>query len=191
MPYIGFGDAIPTPNYWQHPTRTGNFYSWCTRDLLEMPDVKAWSYLFNDERLRDFAFNHTVKFNHCYPAGGVPGKGFWKINDQKKIVVEPEFDKTLQRLSAYRDSGMINLSTVRNMMNYWIATEKIKFEYQPGGKIKIINQNDYDIKGLSLTIKANRVVVEGKTPSEKKVGSDLIFWFDLKAGESTVIEQVK
>ncbi len=188
IPYIGFGDCIPTPNYWQHPTRTGNFYSWCTKDLLEMPDVSLWNYLFSPDRLNDFAFNRSVKFNHCYPSGGVVDKGFWKINEQKKIVVEPEFEKVLERFAAYRDSGLINLSTVRDMMNYWIDCEKIRFDYDPDGKIKITNQNDHDVKGLSLAVKANVVSIDGKTPSQKKDGSDLIFWFDLKAGESAMLQ---
>ena len=191
IPYIGFGDCIPTPNYWQHPTKTADFYSWCTRDMLEMADVGLWNYLFSPERLNDFAYNRTVKFNHCYPAGGVVDKGFWKINDQKKIVVEPEFEKVLERLATYRDSGLINLSTVRDLMNYWIDCEKIKFDYNSDGKIKITNLNDHTIKGLSLAAKANAVSVEGKTPIQKKDGGDLIFWFDLNAGESVILHLSK
>ncbi len=188
IPYAGFGDATPTPNYWQYPTMTGNFYSWCTRDLLEMPDVNLWKYHFNTERLNDFVNLRTIKFNHCYPAGGVLEKGFWKLNDQKKIVIEPEFEKTLERLAAYRDSGLINLSTVRDLMNYWIDCEKIKFDYLQDGKINITNQNDHDVKGLSLIAKTTSVLLDGKIPSNKKDGSDLIFWFDLKAGRTATIQ---
>jgi hypothetical protein len=118
-------------------------------------------------------------------------KGFWKINDEKKIVVEPEFEKILERLASYRDSGLINLSTVRDMMNYWIDSEKIKFDYLADGKIKVSNLNDHDIKGLSFAAKANRVFGDGKTLSEKKDGSDLIFWFDLKAGEGVELQLTK
>ncbi|MCX6290284.1 MAG: hypothetical protein NT126_00795 [Bacteroidetes bacterium] len=187
IPYSGFGDAVPTPCYWLHQTRTGNFYSWCTKDLLEMPDVNLWNYFFSNERLKDFAHNRAVKFNHCYPAGGVENKGFWKMNEQKKIVVEPEFEKMLERLAAYRDSGLINVSTVRDLLNYWISCEKIKFDYSVNGKIIIENQNDHDVKGLSLVVKASHVMIDGITPASKKDGSDLIFWFDMKAGQRSEI----
>ncbi|MEO8088593.1 MAG: hypothetical protein ABI763_17375, partial [Bacteroidota bacterium] len=63
-PYPGFGDAGPSPLYWRNPTRTGSFYSWMTRDLLEMPNPDSWMYHFSTERLNDFVTQRAVKFEH-------------------------------------------------------------------------------------------------------------------------------
>jgi len=182
-PYPGFGDAAPQPLYWRHPTRTDNFISWPTRDLLEMHDAAAWSYHFNNERLNDFVHQRAVKFEHCYPAGSIPEKGYWKKNERGEIVVEPEFDKFLAKLSAYRDSGWINSTTVRNLLDYWIACENLSFEYTDSNSVIVTNQNETELKGVALAVKAGNVISEKKM-EKKFFDGDLIFWFDMKAGES-------
>ena len=112
-PYPGYGDAAPAPLYWKHPTRTGNFYSWMTRDLLEMHDPESWNYHFSSERLNDLVQQRAVKFEHCYPAGSIEGKGYWKKDSLNKIVITPQFEHALEQLSSYRDRGLINLTTVK------------------------------------------------------------------------------
>ncbi len=187
-PYSGFGDAAPTPIYWKHPTRTGNFYSWPTRDMLEMHDPKDWSYHFSPDRLNDFSNQHAVKFVHCYPAGGAFDRGYWAMDSNKKLVVEPEFEKTLQRLSTYRDSGLINVTTVRDLLNHLTACENIRLEYQEDGSIKIKNLNDDEIKGISFTTTAKKVLVNKRAPKYKIKNNALVFWFNLKGNKSATIK---
>ncbi|MCX6274024.1 MAG: hypothetical protein NTV09_02290, partial [Bacteroidetes bacterium] len=185
-PYPGFGDAAPAPLFWKHPTRTGNFYSWMTRDLLEMPDPGKWSFHFSTERLNDFVQQRAVKFEHCYPAGSIEGSGFWKIDGEKKIVIEPQFEKALEQLALYRDSGLINLTTVRELLDYWIACENIRFEYVDNASVIITNENKVAIKGISFAVSAGQITTTKKF-QQKSVDGDLIFWFDMKAGESVLV----
>jgi hypothetical protein len=186
-PYPGFGDAAPTPLYWQCPTRTENFYSWPTRDLLEMPVDDAWNFHFSTERLNDFVQQRAVKFEHCYPAGSIEGSGYWKYNSEKKLVVDPQFEKALEQLASYRDRGLINLTTVRDLLGYWIACERIRFTYPDSGTVKITNENQTELKAVSFAVAANKISAD-KEIQQKNSGRDLIFWMDMKAGESVVLK---
>jgi hypothetical protein len=185
-PYPGFGDAAPQPLYWKHPTRTANFISWPTRDLLEMRDPAAWNFHFSNERLNDIVQQRAVKIEHCYPAGSIPDKGFWKKNESNEIVVDPEFNKFLERLAAYRDNGLINSTTVRSLIDYWSACENIHFEYADSNKVIITNQNSFEMKALSFAVNAEKIITVKKL-EQKFIDGDLIFWFDMKAGESVEI----
>jgi len=186
-PYPGFGDAAPSPLYWKSPTRTDNFYSWPTRDLLEMHDPEAWNFHFSTERLNDFVQQRTVKFEHCYPAGSTPGNGYWKFNSDNKIVIEPQFEKALEQLASFRDSGLINLCTVRELLDYWVACEKISFEYPGINTVKIINGNSTAVKGVSFAVSAKKIITE-KYITQKFDGNDLVFWFDMKPGETVELQ---
>jgi len=182
-PYPGFGDAAPQPLYWRNPTRTSNFISWSTRDLLEMHDPVLWRYHFSKERMNDFVHQRSVKFEHCYPAGSIPERGFWKKNEKNEIVVEPEFNKVLEMFAAYRDSGEINSTTVSSLIDYWVACENISIEYTGSNTVKIINHNNTEIKGVSFAVNAKRILSD-KNFEQKFFDGDLIFWFDMKSGES-------
>lgn len=185
-PYAGFGDAAPAPLYWKHPTRTGSSYSWMTRDLLEMPDPDKWSFHFSTERLNDFVQQRAVKFEHCYPAGSIEGSGFWKFDAEKKIVIEPQFEIALQQLASFRDRGLINLTTVRELLDYWIACENIRFDYIDSTSVKITNENKVELKGISFAVAA-RQITTAKIFQQKSADGDLIFWCDMKAGESVLV----
>jgi hypothetical protein len=182
-PYPGFGDAAPQPLYWKSPTRTGDFISWPTRDLLEIHDPGLWKYHFSKERMNDFLHQRAVKFEHCYPAGSIPGRGFWTKNDKNEIVVEPNFNYVLEMFAAYRDSGWINSTTVSSLLDYWLACENINFEYTGSTTVKITNRNKSDLKGISFAVNAKKILSDKKI-NQKFFDGDLIFWFDMKAGES-------
>ena len=70
------------------------------------------------------------------------------------------------------------------MMHYQESLLQIEFVYSSENEIIIINHNPHIINDLSLTIKASQVEVEGKKTTSKRSGDDLIFWFDISAGES-------
>jgi len=185
-PYPGFGDAAPQPLYWRHPSRTGNFISWGTRDLLEMHDPASWEYHYGSRKLNDFVYQRAIKFEHCYPAGSIEDRGFWKKNEKNILVVEPEFNKVLQRLSAYADSGWINNTTVKSLLDYWVAQENISFDYTDSNVVKITNRNTSEIKGVSFAVNARKIISQKKM-NQKIFDGDLIFWFDMKAGESVSV----
>jgi hypothetical protein len=185
-PYPGFGDAAPQPLYWRHPTLTGNFISWPTRDLLEMHDPSMWDYHFSNERLNDFVNQRAVKFEHCYPAGSIVGKGFWKKNDNNELVIDDKFEKALQRLRSYEDSGLINNTTVRDLIGYWLNCENIQIEYTDSATVEISNKNNKKVPGISFAVSAKKLS-STKIIHQKFFQGDLIFWMDLEANEKVTV----
>jgi hypothetical protein len=186
-PYSGFGDFYPKPDYWQHPSRTASVYHWPTASVLFVSENRLWDYYFGEKVLRHFVNDWAVEINHCYPAWTDPKKGFWIWSGDSTIIAAPGFNRTLQRMAALRDEGKLNVTTIRDFMDYQLALEQIKYEILADGAIRITNLSNKEIKGLSLATHSLLLLVNGVPPSQKIVGDDVVFWFDLWAGESKTI----
>ena len=65
-------------------------------------------------------------------------------------------------------------------------TENIRFEYVDSASVKITNENKAAIKGLSFAVSAGQITTT-KIFQQKSADGDLIFWFDMKAGESVLV----
>ncbi len=76
------------------------------------------------------------------------------------------------------------------MLDYWIMTEKISFRYLPDGVIHVYNNNDKPVKGLSLIVRSENVLVNGVVPRSRKVGDETIFWFDINPGDHAVLKVI-
>ena len=189
-PYSGWRYNIPSPELWQHKTKTENIYHWQTPNVLFVENEGLWNFYFNEGVMNDFVDNWSVKFNHCYPAWVDPKKGFWKFNADSVIVAQPGFNATLELMAKYRDLGKLNLTTIQNYLDYRIATESVEYKLLVDGRIKITNNSGSDIIGLSFAGKASFVLVDRLKPQQKKSCEYIIFWFDLKAGESKVIRLI-
>lgn len=181
----GKHDALRTPLYWTHPTVTGPFYSWAAFTISE--DIL---HLYREQNLQQLIQNRGVIINHTYLArvpshkqGGKfiirDGNGSW--------IIHPAFDRLLKRMDTLRDQGKLHLTTVREIMNYWIAISNVRVEYAPNGSILLHNENQHKIAGLSMAIRGTEVYVNGKKPAQKKADGDLIFWFDLEPNATVVI----
>ncbi len=190
-PYRGFGDFLPKPDYWQHPTRTDNIYHWPNTKVLYVKNYNMWQYLFNKVQFSLFIENWGLEINHCYPARVNEKKGFWEYNTNGEIVSAKGFDKTLATMKQLHDKGLLYLSTLQNYLNYRIAIGKIHYSFLPYGIIKITNRSNTDLKGLSFAVKAKAVLVNGIKPEEKKIDDGLIFWFNLKKDNSAILRFVK
>ncbi|MDG1850129.1 MAG: hypothetical protein P8I82_06575 [Flavobacteriales bacterium] len=184
-PYIGFGNAFPTPYYWQHQSEAPGVYFWPTHSVLEPGN--NWDYYFNAQRINDFIQNYTVEFNHCYPAWINPSKGFWDYSGEDKLVINPSFDKMLKTISDYRDKGLVNLSTIKDVLNYWTQLEGVMIENVGKNKFIITNNNDKSVDGFSIAVQANMVYVNNEIPNHKFYLNDLICWFDLQPYERKVL----
>ena len=185
-PYVGFGDAFPTPEYWQHSSKAPGVYFWKTTTSLKPLDY--WEYFFSKQRLSDFVNNYQVEFNHCYPAS-IENNGFWIYGKENNIIVNPFFDNTLKTLDDYRNKGFINLTTVKDILSYWISLEDIKISNIQKNVYVISNNDSKDIQGLTLVVKSKSVLVDGEEPMHKYFNGDYIFWFDLKSGEQKTITE--
>ena len=189
--YTGWGDYIPKPDYWQHKASGKNLWHWPTESALFVENENLWSYYFEKAKFLDFISNWSVEINHVYPAWVDPKKGFWKFDADSTIIAQNGFNKTLEIMDGFRKSGEINLTTIEDFMNYRLAIDSIKYDLLNDGRIRITNQSNKDLKNLGMAAKAKIVLVDRTKPFSKQVGEDLIFWFDLKSGESKIIRLVK
>ncbi|NOX84609.1 MAG: hypothetical protein GXO86_01385 [Chlorobi bacterium] len=186
-PYVGFGDFLPDPGYWKHPSRTGNIVHWPTKGVLYAPRESDWDYYFNDQVLEEFISGRGVEINHCYPPRVNPEKGFWRYGSDSTVIASPGFNKTLERMAGLKKAGRLNVTTIKDFLDYQLAVEKVKYEILTDGRVKVTNGGDKTIKNLSFAVRADTVTVDGQIPRQKTAGGDIIFWFDLGAGESKVI----
>ncbi|MCF6342620.1 MAG: hypothetical protein L3J31_07435 [Bacteroidales bacterium] len=186
-PYSGFGDYYPKPDFWQHPSRTASIYHWPTTSVLYVAENRLWNYHFSTQVLHHFVDDWAVEINHCYPAWVDPSHGFWLWDNDSTIVAAPGFNNTLQRMAALRDEGKLKLTTIRDFLNYRLAIEQLSYEILRDGTVRVSNSSDMAIKGLSFATRSRLLLVDGLRPSQKLVGEDVVFWFDLGAGESKLI----
>ena len=189
--YSGFGDFYPHPDFWQHPTRTESFWHWPTYSVLYIEREGLWEYFFSKHQFNVFTDNWGVEINHCYPAWSFPGKGFWKFDANGTIVAMDGFNRTLQRMSDYRAKGLLNVTTVKQFMDYQLVTGQIDYDLLSDGRIKITNKGSRAVKGLSFATRAKYVLVNGLKPAQKLQDNNLIFWFNLNAGASAIIRVIE
>ena len=186
-PYIGYGDHIPDPLIWQHPTRTAALWHWPTKSVLYAQKDNKWDFLFSDVVLNDFIDNWEVQFNHCYPAWVDPDKGFWEEKDGV-IVASDGFSSTLERMAKLRDDGLLNIPTVQEFIDYQLLIQNVSVKSIGNGQFEITNKNRSEIKGLSMAVSSSEVTVNGQRPQQKIWKDDVIFWFDLEAGETAIVD---
>ncbi len=91
-----------------------------------------------------------------------------------------------------RDKGDLFLTTVKDLLSYWLLLENLRFDYQPDGTIEIINENIEQIKGLSLVVRADgqKILLDGTEPKSKYCKNDIIFWFDMPSNSRKTLRFV-
>ncbi|MEO6136659.1 MAG: hypothetical protein ABIP35_16010 [Ginsengibacter sp.] len=177
-------NALPTPFFWQNPTRIQQFYSWATIFTDGNERFHSGSLKLEDLKLENLISNRGIFISHGYFVRDISANSvISEVNG--KLVVNPYFDKILGLMAEKRDKGELYINTVKNILDYNVLLKKISFEYLPNGEVNITNNNEEEIKGLSLVIKANNVLVNGQAPSMKKIGDELIVWFNMP-GKSTM-----
>lgn len=181
------GNAFPTPLFWLHPTRTADFYSWVTDYVKPVSDLSE-RYVTTEKKLLDkLVSDRGIFINHGYYVRRIPGEDVLSESNGK-LVINPYFDKILGIMAQMRDDGDLYITTIRDLLDYWILTEKISFDYLNDGTILLTNNNDKPVKGLSLVIRADNVRIDGAIPSSRRVDENTIFWFDIAAGKTIRIE---
>lgn len=181
--YTYSGDeAQPTPLYWRHPTLYPELVSW--------PTKKSYHVLKREKRhtpaqLRKLIRNWGVCFTHGYPVYIGESNAAWTLDANERVVISPQFDQLLQRLASLRAKGVLHLSLIRDVLDYWTQLEQVTIEYEwerPG--VKVCNHGDKEIQGLSLVSARGSVQAEGVAMSSRRHGRETIIWFDLPAGAS-------
>jgi hypothetical protein len=175
------GSGFPTPLFWQHPTRTNNFYSWAT-DFVKIFNPSDIGVNEEQQRLNKQISDWGIFINHGYFVRNHNEDGV--LSEQNgKIVINPYFDKTLEFIARRSEEGDLYITTIRDLLDYWVLIENISFDYMPEGAIYINNLNNKSIDGFSLAIKAHNIRIDGKVPKSRKAGDDTVVWFDLPARE--------
>jgi hypothetical protein len=100
------GDSYPTPLYYQHPTRTEQFYSWVTTFSKEYGNLSEDNIIIERERIKSLIKDWGVFINHGYFPRIRSGNDV--INEvDGKLVIDPYFNQILQTKSEFRDEGEI------------------------------------------------------------------------------------
>lgn len=171
--------SLPDPLYWRHPTVTFDFISWAT---LCPKRFDKDDETHSDSALQELLDNWGVCLNHAYPTYIGENNGAYRITDNGEVVVSNEFDEALKRLAALRERGDLHITTIRELLGFWIQCEKIKFEYLPDGQgVNIHNLGNTPILGVSFANHGGNVLVNGEPPASRRSGHDFIFWCDLPA----------
>lgn len=177
------GNAYPTPLYWKHPAITKQFYFWPTNYVKQYKNLSPQSVIIESQQLDKLIKDQGVFIEHQYY---VRTSSFNKnvLNNQNgKLVIDPFFNQILSEMAKKRDTGELFITTVKELLDYWIALENVSIEFLPDNSIEIINNNKHPIKGLSFIINANSILVNNAVPLMKHVDDDIIFWFNIDANE--------
>jgi len=184
------GNAFPTPLFWQNLTQSRNFYSWPTDYVKETSDLSEKKVNIEQKLLKKLISDRGIFISHGYYVRNSPKEDFL-IQRNGKIVINPYFDKILGLMARMRDEGDLFITTIRDLLDYWILIENISFDYMADGIIYVNNNNDKPIKGLSLIAHANNVRINGEIPKFRRVGENTIFWFDIPAKYRSSIQLEK
>ncbi|WP_134685788.1 hypothetical protein [Brevibacillus migulae] len=179
------GDQYWTPLYWSHPTVTGPFYTWSTAIVTDDS-----LYHYQGKQLDRLVQQRGVFISHAYLSRLFKGtyiRSFLARDRQGQLVINPAFNQVLQRMASLRDQRKLYLSTVAEMMDYWLALSQIRMTYAPDGSVLLHNPSNRMISGLSLAVRSPEVYVNGKKPPQYRSEGELIFWFDLPPHATAIL----
>jgi hypothetical protein len=180
-------NALPTPLYWQNLTQTRNFYSWPTDYEKKYGKLSGGKVDIEQKLLNKLVSDWGVFISHDYFVRNSPDDGTL-IDLKGKLVINPYFDKILGLMAQKRDEGDLYITTIRDLLDYWILIDKVSFDYMPNGVIYVNNGNQQRINGLSLVVNARTIMVNGDIPKFRKTGENTIFWFDIPANKRVSIQ---
>ena len=91
-------------------------------------------------------------------------------------------------MSEFRSNNKINFKTIKSIMSYWLQLENVELKYDTQKeRIRVLNHNKNEIRGLSFTSFEKKLFVNGNEPKFKHVGKEFIFWFNLNGSSYTTI----
>lgn len=188
------GQSYPTPLYWRNITRTEQFYSWATDYNQDYEgfstDDAEYQLRYEENQLNKLLTDWGIFIGHAYFSRRIKGRDILS-EENGKVVINPYFDKYLGIMERMRDRGDLYITTISDLLDYWVLLENVTFEYLPDGSIEVFNANDKQINGLSLAFRADSVQINGEVPSFKRIMNNTIVWFDLPAGGCVKVKVVK
>ena len=110
------------------------------------------------------------------------------LYEKGEIVINPDFDKVLEKLKRYMDENKIWLTTVEKLLDYRLQLENVKMQYLKNNQVVIYNANVDTVKGLSVVTKSANISAGEKNIRLKKVGEETIAIFDLAPQEKLILD---
>jgi hypothetical protein len=180
------GNSFPTPLSWKHPTRTMDFYSWTT-DYVKIFSHTETGVKDEEENLNRLISDRGIFINHGYFVRNLYEDGVMH-NSNGKLTANPYFNQTLAIMALMQQKGDLYITTIRDLLDYWVLIENISFDYNADGTIYINNLNDKPVKGFSLAIRADKIKIDGEIPKCRRSGDETVFWFDMPAGKHVTLK---
>lgn len=177
--HSGLGYATPTPVYWRHPTVMGDFLSWASAEIL--------LEYYSDASLRALVDNRGVAINHhYYPFVCYRGQpyGFYQLDPDGRLRATEIFNGVLRRMRQLQDERKLYLSTIGEMMDYWLALEDLSVNFVPPDTIVVRNGGRQSVRGCSFAVPREIKSSDIPFQSRRIDGGDRLVWFDLEGSAS-------
>lgn len=175
------GDWLHTPLYWRHPTETGDFISWPT---LRGGDLDVYDERSLDRLVADWG----VCITHTYAPAHYddPSRSQYLIKDADgTFASSPVLESVLARFADRRARGELAIRTIGEILDYWMATESVQVEYEPGGTTRMTNRSGQCIKGFTFACPGPIKLPSGIR--QRPVGEDVLVTLDFPASASLCI----
>jgi len=133
-----------------------------------------------------------VHMSHNY-FGAVFQRGYLYEQDGKTYRVSHDFDEKLADIAQLVKQGRLWNPTVSEFGDYLTrAISWVDIRYESARRCVIANNSGRRIPGFSIAVRgvdAADVIFSPPTPfRHKKVGDDLVLWWDMKRGERRTVE---
>ena len=167
---------MPTPLYWKHPTMPDGTVIWASHE--------ASLDGFGDDGLDRLIAERGVSIHqHYYPylIDEEYDFGFIEVSAGGKYKATKRFNAVLDAMAKRNCEGELLLTTVGEIMNYWLNTEHVDFEMVPDG-FRLRNRLASPVNGLAFYVHARRVSSQDVALRCRTLDSgDLLVWFDMPA----------
>lgn len=178
------GSYTPTPLYWRAMTAgiPNNMVTWASNECpLEY---------FKEEVIDNLIKNRGISIHHHhypYIEEGVTWAdthfNFLEKDSEQFYVTTKAFNHVLSMMADRKQAGELYLTTIGEIITYWLALENIQIELRMPDGFTLINTGKQDIQGLAFVIRGDKVTCS-ETPIQSRCvdNGDILAWCDIPAG---------
>lgn len=180
---IGKATNLVTPLYWRHPTRMRDYISWCARTI----GSRAYETFLTSANINSLVNNWGFSIIHTYSVSSADEATFCTKNEDGSYSISEYAEARLAEIASLRDSGDLNVCTLRSIIDYWKDIEKVSIEYQTNGNVTIINNSGHTISGFSVLIDTTVDYTFKIATKTKDTANGKVIWFDLPTSGAEIV----